>query len=133
MKLLFHHHNFELIKFGDDISFDVLMQSTDTEHVNFVCDTYWLAKSGYSPAKFIEDRIQRIKGVHLRDNIFQFKGGKFKTKDGALGYGTIDFASVLKLDKKNKIEFFSIEQDTKSPEEDILKSLDYIKSIGQQD
>ncbi|MBN2880370.1 MAG: TIM barrel protein [Clostridia bacterium] len=129
VRLLYHHHNFELIKFGEDISFDLLMKSTDADYVNFVCDTYWLAKSGYNPAKFIEGRIDRIKGVHLRDNIFEFKRGKFISRDGALGDGTIDFAAILKNDWHRKIDFYSIEQDTKKPEEDILRSYNYIRKI----
>jgi len=127
--LLYHHHNFELIKLGSDISFDVLMNSTDTEYVNFVCDTFWLAKSGYCPAGFIEERIDRIRGVHLKDHIYEFKRGKFISHDGAVGEGTIDFAAVLNLDKHRKIDFYSIEQDTKIPEEDVWMSYNNIRKI----
>ena len=130
--LLYHHHNFELIKFNNDISLDVLIENTNMEYVNFVCDTYWLARSGYNPVKFTEDRIHRIKGIHLRDNLFEFKKGRFRSTDGALGEGTIDFYSILKPAINKKIDFYSIEQDTNNPEADIMKSLSHIKYITGQ-
>jgi len=127
--LLFHHHNFELIKFSDSISFDIIACNTDKELVNFVCDTYWLARSGYDPAKFISDRKDRIKGVHLRDNRFYYKFGKFQSKDTAIGDGTIDFKSIVEDDLENKIDFYSIEQDTPIPQKDIMKSYDYLEKL----
>lgn len=129
INLLFHHHNFELIKFEDKISLDLMIEHTDAEVVNYVCDTYWLAKSGYNPAKFIENRISRIKGVHLRDNLLKFKLGRFITTDTTLGNGTIDFSKIIKLDDYNQIDFYSIEQDSECPSKDIERSYSYLKSL----
>ncbi len=127
--LLYHHHNFELIKFGGEISLDILLEHTDSRYVNLVCDTYWLAKSGYSPAEFIKKRMGRVKGIHLRDNIFKFKNGKFSSTDGVLDEGTIDYSFIRDLAAQSDVDFFSIEQDSKCPECDALKSYEYIKEI----
>ena len=125
--LLYHHHNFELINFDGITSFDLMIKGTDEKLVSFVCDTYWLAKSGYDPAKFIVKRLSRVKGIHLKDIKLQFKLGKFVTTDTAIGEGTIDFNSVIMLDNNNQIDFYSIEQDTKNPKEDIKRSYTYLK------
>ncbi len=101
VKLLYHHHNYELISYDDKLSLDILIDNTDSDLVNFVCDTYWLARSGYNPAKFIGDRINRIKGLHLRDSKFYHKWSKFDFTDTFIGDGTIDFAEIVKLDKKD--------------------------------
>lgn len=129
ISLLFHHHNFELIKFENKISLDLLIDETDSKLVNFICDTYWIAKSGYNPAKFIADRLSRVRGVHLRDNHFYFKTGKFSSTDTTIGQGTIDFESITALDKQGLIEFYSIEQDTDNPKKDIKQGYDYLKNI----
>lgn len=129
--LLYHHHNYELIKYGDRLSFDILVDKTDPELVSFVCDTYWLARSGYSPAKFIEDRIKRVKGIHLRDSTLKYRRGMFVNTDEKLGSGTIDFESVIELDKYNSIDFYSIEQDTDQPQKHIIESYNYLKSINE--
>lgn len=129
VKLLFHHHNFELIKYDGELSFDILMDNTNKELVNFVCDSYWLARSGYNPAGFISERRDRVKGVHLRDNQFFCQLGKFKSSDTVIGEGTIDFKSIIEADRENKIDFYSIEQDTAIPQNDIIKSYNYLKNL----
>ena len=129
VKLLYHHHNYELIKFSDNLSFDILVSSTNKELVNFVCDTYWLARSGYSPAEFISAKKDRIKGVHLRDNKLFYKFGKFKSIDTVIGNGTISFKAIMDKDSEWGIDFYSIEQDTKTPKKDIMTSYNYLKEL----
>jgi len=129
INLLFHHHNYELIKYNDKLSLDILMNNTDSNLVNFVCDTYWLARSGYNPSSFIQSRIDRVKGLHLRDNKFYYSFGKFNYTDTTIGDGTIDFESILNLDKLGNIDFYSIEQDTQNPREDILRSYSYLNEL----
>lgn len=129
VSLLYHHHNYELIKFDNQLSLDVLLDNTDAEYVNIVCDTYWIARSGYNPSQFISDRINRIKGVHLRDNLFYYNMGKFKCSDTVIGEGTIDFKSIVELDAKGHIDFYSIEQDSKNPREDVITSYKHIKGL----
>ncbi len=129
VKLLYHHHNYELIKYDEKLSFDILLDNTSTDNVNFVCDTYWLARSGYSPFKFIENRITRVRGVHLRDNILEFKLGKFFNSDTYVGNGTIDFQEIKNIESYNFIDFYSIEQSSSNPYIDIEKSYNYLKKI----
>lgn len=129
IKLLYHHHNFELINYGEKLSMDILLESTESELVNLVCDTYWLAKSGYNPANFIEERIDRVKGVHLRDSVLKHKLGRFYTTDTTIGEGTIEFGSIMGLDKHNLIDFYSIEQDTSCPKKNIAQGYNHLKSL----
>ncbi len=129
VNLLYHHHNYELIQFEDYTYFKLLVENTNKDYVNFVCDTYWLGKSGYCPHGFIKKNINRIVGVHLRDNYFYFKRGKFVSKDTYLGNGTINFEEILKLDEESQIDFYSIEQDSEKPFEDIFKSYNYLLQL----
>jgi len=129
IRLLYHHHNYELIKYDGVLSLDLLMANTKNDNVNLVIDTYWLARSGYDPAGFIEKRISRICGLHLRDCAMHWRLGRFYYSDTQIGTGTIDFQRILSLDKYENIHFYSIEQDTSNPKGDIILGLQYLKNL----
>ncbi|MGL1893007.1 MAG: sugar phosphate isomerase/epimerase [Spirochaetaceae bacterium] len=118
VNLLYHHHNFELIPMGSKIGFDHLVDNTDPKLVNFVIDTYWLARSGFDPNCFIDRYISRVTGVHLRDCEFISSGFGFGFKDQKIGAGSINF-EPFKEDKYKDINFFSVEQATSDPMADL--------------
>lgn len=126
--LLFHHHNFELIPMGDKLGIIHLMDHTDPNYVNFVMDTYWLARSGFNPYSFIKNYEDRVRGVHLRDCQFLQKGLGFKFRDQAIGRGSIDFLP-FKTENLDNILFFSVEQDSSDPIEDLRFSYLTLKGL----
>jgi sugar phosphate isomerase/epimerase len=127
ISLLYHHHNFEMIRLGNERGIDLLMSKTVSGYVNFVADTYWLARSGVEPGGFIEKYDERIKGIHLRDCQYHFKGFKFKFSDSAVGDGTVDFRFLKKISNK----FLSVEQATDQPFEMLKKSRDYLMKLKE--
>jgi sugar phosphate isomerase/epimerase len=125
--LLYHHHNYELFKMGDKLGIEHLFDHTDPKLVYFVIDTYWLARSGFNPGNFIDKHQSRIKGVHLRDCEMFYKMFSFKYKDQALGLGSVDFSFLNK--EYPSIEFYSVEQNTKTPFKDLKVSYDYLNNL----
>ncbi len=125
VNLLFHHHNFELVSMDDKLGIEHLMDNTDSSLVNFVADTYWLASSGYDPYTFINNHIDRIKGIHLRDSMLTSNLLFFKCNDTVIGIGSIDFRNIVNLD----VDFFSVEQASPNPFVDLETSLNYLQNL----
>ncbi len=128
VNLLFHHHNFELIKMEDKLGIEHLIDNTNSEYVNFVADTYWLASSGFDPYTFINKYITRIKGIHLRDSKLVSTVLFFKCSDDVVGEGSVDFSKIVNLD----VEFFSVEQDSQEPFTDLNKSLEHLNKLSMK-
>lgn len=129
VSLLYHHHNFELIRLGDRLGIDILLAETDRRYVNLVADTYWIARSGIHPGDFIERRAERIGGIHLRDCQYRFRGLRFVFNDCAVGDGTVDFGFLARLSGR----FMSVEQATEQPFEMLQRSRAALERLlGQQ-
>ncbi len=130
VNLLFHHHNFEFVKQGNQTGFDILKRHLDPRYVGFVFDTYWLQRSGFTPAEFIKSHAGWVKGVHLRD--LQIAGPFWmpRIKDAALGEGNLDFHSIIEACKQSEVEYVAIEQDTKTPMHSLRTSVAHLKNLG---
>jgi len=133
LKLLFHHHHFEFQQYGDELGFDILMNSTSPENVGLVLDTYWLQRGGKTPQDVITDYADRVKVVHLRDYKIRWKYFDLLPMDAALGEGNLDFIKIIESCKKANVAFMAIEQETKTPFESLTKSINHIKELKHAD
>ncbi len=129
ISLLYHHHNFELIRLGDRLGIDILLAETDSRFLSLVADTYWLARSGIHPGDFMERRAERVRGIHLRDCQYRFGGLRFVFNDCAVGDGTVNFGFLARLSGR----FMSVEQATEQPFEMLQRSRAALERLlGQQ-
>lgn len=129
INLLYHHHHFEMVKYNNKLSLNIIMDNTDPNLVNFVADTYWLARGGFNPAKYIDDNKSRIKGIHLRDYELNFKKFDFSITDSTVGKGTIDFKEIVDKDKNWNVDFYSIEEATDEPINALNESYNYLSKL----
>ena len=120
--LAYHHHNWEYIRLsnGKTRMTELLAR---TKKLRFVNDTYWTARSGVSPTAQIREFGDRLLGIHLRDLAFKKKFLDVIPYDTAIGDGVIDFSAVLDAAAEVGCEYTVIEQKTKTPFEDIGRSL----------
>ena len=135
IQLLNHHHHFEFGMYKNKFKnyhqgFDVLNESIDRNAVKFMLDTYWLWRSGYEPASFIEKMSGNVKVVHLRD--YYLKAGLItpNISDTYLGNGTLDFQKIISAAEIAGVEQLSIEQETQLPYNHLKKSIKYLRSIS---
>jgi inosose dehydratase len=141
MKLVYHHHMGTGIQTTEEI--ENLMRMTDPELVYLLYDTGHLVFSGEDPIYILENYIDRIKHVHLKDvrqEIVQ------KVKDQKLSFlqaviegvftvpgdGCINFEPIFKILSKNNYEGWLVveaEQDPSkaNPFEYALKARNYIR------
>jgi len=66
MELLYHNHEFELAKIGEERVYDMMFADT-VGFMNPQPDTCWLLYGGVDPAAYIRKYGDRIRVVHLKD------------------------------------------------------------------
>lgn len=96
--LLYHNHNCELKNTEEGKAFDLLIEKTNPEYVNFELDSYWLAEAGANPLAYMDKLGSRMKLYHIND-----RGNREKKPDASivksdsieLGYGNMDLVSLV--------------------------------------
>ncbi len=149
MTLLYHNHDFEFVKLGDEYGLDVLYASVDEDIFKTELDTCWVNVGGENPAEYILKYSGRSPVVHLKDFVIngEQKGSLYKligiddeeasdnTEEGfafrPVGYGCQDFGSILEASEKAGAEWVVVEQDDatmgKTPLESAEMSRNYLK------
>ena len=133
IRLLFHHHNFEFVPLEGSDGFNILSGCLNPDNVGFVLDTYWLQRSGHSPAAFIRSLKGRVGGIHLRDFSLRPPMSFPRITDTELGCGNIDFQAVYQAACDVGCGYMAIEQTSPDPWRSIGQSIAHIKKIGLGD
>ena len=130
-----HNHHYEFIRMssGERI-FDHIVENCP--NINFTLDTYWLQHAGVDVLATIEKLKGRIGCVHLKDYkvIAAPKQDRFDACPAfeCVGYGNMDFKTIVPKMKEAGAEHFLVEHDTASSTPDPLytmeKSIRYIQA-----
>ena len=120
--LMFHHHNYEFIRFGRKTQFDYICEFFDPTFVTILSDTYWIRKGKYDVIEFLKKYKNNIKAVHLR--------GHLNGKDSNLLDTDNDFSEIISYIKEQGFYYGAIEQNTNDEFNEIKKSINYIKDKG---
>ena len=124
IQLCYHNHDFEFIKEGDVLPYDILL-ATDENLVKMEVDLYWITKAGHDPVALFEQHPGRFPLWHVKD-----MDNTEKKDFTEVGSGIIDFKKIFKQSKKAGMKYFFVEQDKcpGSPFDSITKSIAYIKN-----
>jgi sugar phosphate isomerase/epimerase len=124
LKLAYHNHDFEFMKFGNQTGYDVLLQETDKKLVDFELDLYWSVRSGNDPLQLFKANPGRFTMWHVKDM------DKSKVEwNTEIGEGSINFKAIFAEAKISGMQHFFIEQETNyspNPTESIKTSWDYV-------
>ncbi len=106
MYLAYHNHAFEYDMVGDKRVLDILIERVPD--LQFILDTYWTKFAGVDIVPYIEKMTGRLRRVHFKDyrkilGLFPFFGD--------VGYGEIDFKSLIPIFEKAGTEYALIEKD----------------------
>jgi sugar phosphate isomerase/epimerase len=93
LRFAYHNHDFEFKRVENMVPLDVLLARTDPALVSFEMDVYWVTHGGADPLAYIRRYPTRFTMLHIKDS-----AGPPKHDQVDVGAGTIDFASVLRLD-----------------------------------
>jgi sugar phosphate isomerase/epimerase len=121
----YHNHDFEFTVKPDGVSlFDRLVKACNPALVKIELDLYWAIHAGQDPQALIRSLAGRVYAYHVKD----MRPDRSMT---SVGLGTIDFASIFKLNGLAGAQHFYVEND-QSPAPylpDITKSFQTLNAL----
>ncbi|RNL51055.1 sugar phosphate isomerase/epimerase family protein [Pedobacter jejuensis] len=126
LKFAYHNHDFEFKKIDGTTGYDIYLQSTDKNLVNFELDLYWVVRSGNDPIALFNKYPGRFPMWHVKDM------DKAKPEwNTEVGKGSIDFKTIFAQANLSGMQHYFVEHETNynpTPIESIKTSCDYIKA-----
>jgi sugar phosphate isomerase/epimerase len=135
MLFCYHPHGYEFKPYQGGTLFDYMMEKLDQRYVYLEMDVFWIKQAGQEPLALLKKYASRFVLLHLKDR----KIGTPNTDNGhgdletnvVLGTGDVGIAEIIREAKKLGIKHFFIEDESSNVEEQIPKSLAYLKSLQQ--
>lgn len=128
IQLLYHNHNCELRKVNPQrCAYDILLEETDPEYVNFEFDSYWFTEGGADAKQWMRRLGNRMKLWHINDRGTRMTGSAMtpilKTDSMELGTGNMDLEGMAEIAKENGIDAVILESHRNWIENSPVKSL----------
>ena len=152
LQLLYHNHDFEFVKIGEEYALDVLYSSVPEDLLKTEIDTCWVNVAGVVPSEYIEKYSGRSPVVHLKDfkrsgeklgKLYDLigiddEGGEQEEEDSfsfmPVGYGVQDIPAILAACEEAGAEWVVVEQDNPAkndtPENSVKLSREYLKTLN---
>ena len=104
MRFAYHNHNFEFKPVDGVVPFDLLLNRTDKNFVDFEMDLFWVRSGGKDPLDYFARYPGRFPMVHVKD---MAADGKMVN----VGEGVINFAQLFKEADRAGIQHYFVEHD----------------------
>ena len=129
VELLYHNHNVELLTVKPGLrAYEVLMEDTDPEFVNFEFDSYWFTDGGADAKQWMRRLGRRMKLWHVTDRGSRQHGPAMtpilKADSVELGTGCMDLEGMLDLARENGVESVVLESHRNWVDKNPVKSLE---------
>lgn len=135
LMLAYHPHGYEFSRHGDGTLFDHFVQQLDTRVVQLQMDVFWIKQAGQDPVALLKKYHNRWVSIHLKDRqpgTPNSSNGKADDETNVvLGQGDVGIAELMKEAKRLGIQHYFIEDESSRSEEQIPKSLAFLKSLEQ--
>lgn len=128
IRLLYHNHNCELQKVSPDkTAYDIIIEETNPEYVNFEFDSYWMADGGANVYALMDKLGDRVKLWHITDRGCT-KSGPYMTpilkeNPTELGNGNMDLDTLSSIAIKNGVEGVVLETHKNWVDDNPIESL----------
>ena len=132
----FHTHGYEFAPLADGTSaYDVLLKETDPKLVFVEMDVFWVVAAGQDPVKLLQNHPDRYKMFHVKDmrkgaTAVGYTGGAPVGDNVVVGQGRMDWPAIIAEGKKDRADWFFIEDETSDPVNNIPPSLSYLATLG---
>ncbi|WP_276366814.1 sugar phosphate isomerase/epimerase [Chryseolinea sp. H1M3-3] len=135
MLFCYHPHGYEFKPYHNATVFDYMMEKLDQRYVYLEMDVFWIKQAGQEPMDLLKKYSNRFVLLHLKDR----KVGTPNTSNGhgdlesnvVLGTGDVGIAEIIREAKKLGIKYYFLEDESSKVEEQLPKSLAYLKSLQQ--
>lgn len=140
VKFAYHNHGNGLKPIDGTVPFELIMEQTDPKNLYFQMDIFWMTAGGVDVAAYLDKYPGRFRLMHVKDMAqdvrFAGDGGDsdqwielFPHLTNA-GSGVLDLPKILSHALQSGVEHFIVERDlAPEPEEDMRKSITYLKSL----
>jgi sugar phosphate isomerase/epimerase len=126
LRFAYHNHDFEFETTPEgDLPFDLLLEATDPELVEFEMDVFWTVRGGSDPLEYFRAFPGRFPLAHLKD-----MDGSGTMVD--VGSGNIDFGAILRAADEAGLRHAFVEHD--NPEDPLAtarRSLEHLRSLAR--
>lgn len=133
LKFCYHPHGYEFQPHGEGTLFDLMLQQTKPELVNFELDVFWAIHAGQDPAKLLQTHPKRFTLVHLKDLrkdvAGDLTGSAPDDTSVVLGTGKVDWAAVLRAARQAGVKWYFIEAEEPEAAAHIPLSLRFLERI----
>ena len=128
LALLYHNHNVELLKTkSGKCAYEILIENTDSEYVNFEFDSYWFTYGGGDAKGWMKKLSKRMKLWHIADRGSRLKKMPMtpiiKSDVLELGSGNMDLLGMKQIAIENKTEAIILECHRNFIDKDPLKCI----------
>ena len=128
IRLLYHNHNCELRKVNArKCAYDILLEETDPDYVNFEFDSYWFTEGGADAKLWMRRLGSRMKLWHINDRGTRMTAPAMtpilKTDSMELGTGNMDLEGLAEIAKENGVDAVILESHRNWIENSPVKSL----------
>lgn len=123
---LYHNHNCEFRKVEPGkTAYQLLIEKTDPQYVNFEFDSYWPAEAGCDILELMNFLGKRMKLYRINDRgtrVTGATGSILKSDSMELGYGNMNLKELVSIAKKNGVEAVILESHRNWAEKSPIKS-----------
>ena len=129
LSLLYHNHNVELLQVRPGLrAYEVLLEDTNPDFVNFEFDSYWFTDGGADAKDWMRRLGKRMKLWHVTDRGCRRSGPAMtpilKQDSMELGTGNMDLDGLRALAEENGVEAVVLESHKNWIDKDPVKSLE---------
>lgn len=126
--LLYHNHNCEFRKVeAGKTAFDLLIEETNPEYVNFELDSYWATEAGVPAIALMKKLGDRLKLYHINDRGTRIEGPSMtpilKSDSMELGYGNMNLSELVEQALHVGVDAIILESHKNWVEKSPIKSL----------
>ncbi len=141
IELLYHNHNCEFCKVSKEKSaYQLLIEETDPEYLNFEFDSYWPTEAGVNALSLMGQLGSRMKLYHINDRGTRVSGPSMtpilKSDSMELGYGNMDLPALTEQAKAAGVDAVILESHKnwvdKSPVKSIQLGAKFMKNYVVQ-
>lgn len=126
ISLLYHNHNCEFRKVEPGVTaYDLILEKTDPEYVNFEFDSYWPTEAGVDVIALMRRLGNRMKLYHINDRGTRMSGSGgqiLKSDSMELGYGNMNLVQMVEIAKENGVDAIILESHKNWVDKDPVKS-----------
>ena len=126
LKLAYHNHSFEFELIRSKTAYEILLENTEEELVDFEIDLYWAVIAKQDVIRLFRENPGRFPLWHIKD-----MNKLDSQKNTEIGNGQIDFSVFLKEAKLAGLKYPFVEQENLDidPYQSIQKSITFLKSM----